>query len=295
MKKLTSLLLAVSMLVGMMAVPAMAAEDVKVYLFGEKLEFDVPAQIVNGRTLVPVRKIFEELGYKVDWDKDTRTATAVSTERTIRITIDELVMYVNDEPKELDVPACIIDGRTLVPARAISEASGYKVDWDGDTRSVLITKPEANNPTTTQPAEAPSTLGKTPFEILRDTVVAGKSSGSRYYVLGDIVYWPNGADGECFAIKVSEPVDGAKAVMELRIYPEKKNPFVWFSYIYNNNTMIGLTADYVDGKYAETTNSFPDEMYGEAIDRLNLILENCVEKSIKEACGLSLADFGITY
>ena len=140
MKKFTSLLLAFLLLAGMMAVPAMAAEDVKVYLFGEKLEFDVPAQIVNGRTMVPVRKIFESLGYTVEWDKNTKTATATGTERTIRITIGENAMYVNDEAKALDVPACIIHSRTLVPARAIAEASGYNVDWDGDTRSVFITE-----------------------------------------------------------------------------------------------------------------------------------------------------------
>lgn len=140
MKKLTAFLLALLMLVGMMTVPVLAAEDIKVYLFGEKLEFDVPAQIVNGRTLVPMRKIFESLGYTVDWDKSSKTAIAVSADRTIRITIDSYTMYVNEETKALDVPACIIDGRTMVPARAISEASGYKVDWDKNTKSVLITK-----------------------------------------------------------------------------------------------------------------------------------------------------------
>ena len=146
MKKLTSLLLVLLMLIGMLVIPASAADEVSVYLFGEKLEFDVPAQIVNGRTLVPVRKIFEELGYKVDWDNDTRTAIAVSEERTIRITENSYTMYVNDEAKTLDVAPCIIKGRTMVPARAISEASGYKVDWDNDTRSVLITKPvESDN------------------------------------------------------------------------------------------------------------------------------------------------------
>lgn len=139
MKKLISLALAVLLLVGMMITPVLAAKEVSVYLLGEKLSFDVPPQIINGRTLVPMRKIFESLGYYVDWDKDTKTAIAVREDMTIRITENSYTMYVNSEAKTLDVAPCIVNGRTMVPARAISESSGYKVDWDNDTRSVLIT------------------------------------------------------------------------------------------------------------------------------------------------------------
>ena len=139
MKKLISLALAVLLLMGMMVTPVLAAKEVSVYLFGEKLSFDVPPQIINGRTLVPMRVIFESLGYTVDWDKDTRTATAVREDMTIRITENSYTMYVNGVAKTLDVPPCIVEGRTMVPARAISESSGYKVDWDNDTRAVLIT------------------------------------------------------------------------------------------------------------------------------------------------------------
>lgn len=139
MKKLISLALAVLLLVGMIITPVLAAKEVSVYLLGEKLSFDVPPQIINGRTLVPMRKIFESLGYYVDWDKDTRTAIAVREDMTIRITENSYTMYVNGEAKTLDVAPFIVNGRTMVPARAISESSGYKVDWDNDTRSVLIT------------------------------------------------------------------------------------------------------------------------------------------------------------
>ncbi len=139
MKKLISLSLALLMLVGMMIIPVSAAKEVSVYLFGEKLLFDVPPQIINGRTLVPMRKIFESLGATVDWNGDTKTATSVREDKTIILTIDSYTMYVNGKPVTLDVAPCIIDGRTLVPARAISESFDLKVDWDNDTRSVLIT------------------------------------------------------------------------------------------------------------------------------------------------------------
>lgn len=139
MKKFLSLTLAVLMLVGMMVMPASAQQEVSVYLLGERLSFDVPPQIINGRTLVPMRVIFEELGATVEWDGTTRTATSVREDKTIILTIDSYTMYVNGKPVTLDVAPCIIDGRTLVPARAVSESFDLKVDWDGDTRSVLIT------------------------------------------------------------------------------------------------------------------------------------------------------------
>ena len=47
-------------------------------------------------------------------------------------------MKVNSEIKTLDVPAMIVGGRTMVPARAIAEAFGCTVGWDGENRVVTI-------------------------------------------------------------------------------------------------------------------------------------------------------------
>lgn len=49
-------------------------------------------------------------------------------------------MYVNGDVKVLDVPSKLINSRTLVPVRAISEAFGCKVDWIQDTQTVSITQ-----------------------------------------------------------------------------------------------------------------------------------------------------------
>ncbi len=116
---------------------------ITVFLNGEQLAFDVEPTLENGRTLVPMRVIFEALGATVDWDNDTFTAIAVKDDLTIKITIDDMKLYKNDEVIELDVPARLIDGRTLVPARAVSEGMGAKVDWDNENRKVIITTEEA--------------------------------------------------------------------------------------------------------------------------------------------------------
>ena len=100
--------------------------------------FDVKPLIKDGRTLVPVRGIFEALGASVSWDGETSTATAEKGDVVVSIKIGNEEMKVNDEIKILDVPAEIIDGRTLVPVRAVSEAFKCEVSWDGDTQAVII-------------------------------------------------------------------------------------------------------------------------------------------------------------
>lgn len=111
-----------------------------VTLDGKKIQFDVPAQIISDRTLVPLRAIFEALGATVDWDSSTQTVTSSKNNTVIKVTIGNNIMKKNNENIELDVPAQIISDRTLVPARAVAEAFGCNVDWDSETKTVIITQ-----------------------------------------------------------------------------------------------------------------------------------------------------------
>ncbi len=120
---------------------AFASEnDVIVNLDGEELAFDVNPIIENGRTMVPFRKIFEELGCSVSYlnDEDGMLVSAWHGSDLIRLRIGEYSMTVNGETKELEVAPEIIDSRTLVPLRAVSEALECNVKWNGDTRTVDI-------------------------------------------------------------------------------------------------------------------------------------------------------------
>ena len=120
-------------------IPAMAEETpVTVMVDGEYVKFDVQPTIKEGRTLVPVRAIFEALGAEVDWNGDTRTAVSSKGDTKVSVQIDNSVMKVNDADVVLDVPAQLIDNRTLVPVRAISEAYDCYVDWNGDKRTVIV-------------------------------------------------------------------------------------------------------------------------------------------------------------
>lgn len=132
MKKKTLAFLLVLMLL------TSTAGAVDLYVDATKIETDTPPTIVDGRTLVPVRAIFEAIGATVTWDASTRTVTGVREDITVNIQIDNTTAYVNGEPRVLDVPAQLINDRTMVPARFIAESMGCEVTWDGKTNTVGV-------------------------------------------------------------------------------------------------------------------------------------------------------------
>lgn len=115
--------------------------EILIYVGSQRLAADVPPEVRSGRTLVPLRAIFEELGAEVTWDGASRMVTAVKGGVTVRLQIDNPVATVNGTERPLDQPPVISNGRTLVPVRFVSEALGARVEWEAHTRAVLITPP----------------------------------------------------------------------------------------------------------------------------------------------------------
>jgi len=122
---------------------AEAATAIKVEIDGDLIRFDQGAVSINGRTLVPMRTIFEELESTVQWNAKTKSITAVRGTKKIGLVIGSKTATVNGQKIALDVPPQIINGRTLVPLRFISEALGAKVDWNNQTKTVSITTYDA--------------------------------------------------------------------------------------------------------------------------------------------------------
>ncbi|MBA1335031.1 MAG: hypothetical protein HPY66_0653 [Firmicutes bacterium] len=120
-------------------------QGVKVFVDGKKPEFDVPPVIRDGRTLIPVRAVVSSMGAEVDWDPEEKIVTIVKDGKTITLKIDSQEVYVDGEPFTLDVPATIIDGRTLVPGRFVSEAFNALVHWIGDYEMVVIDQSNDNS------------------------------------------------------------------------------------------------------------------------------------------------------
>lgn len=127
------------------SVTVSATDDAKVLVNGEYIEMDQKPIFKDDRILIPVRAVGEALKCKVDWDYDTQTVTLNSGATEIKITIGETKMNkINisrnpiDIPIELEVPAFIENGRTMLPLRAVSEALFLDVNWNEEERTVVI-------------------------------------------------------------------------------------------------------------------------------------------------------------
>lgn len=124
---------------------------IKVQLDGRMLAFDQPPLIVDGRTLVPFRSVFEAMGANVKYIADTKTVIANKTVTTITLKIGSTKAQVDDRTVELDVAARVENGRTMVPLRFVGEAMGYEVVWDGDAKTIKInTAPKTGTVTPTE-------------------------------------------------------------------------------------------------------------------------------------------------
>lgn len=122
------------LLLGSIPLSAYAAEKpVHVYFNDELIEFDVAEPVIkNGRTLVPFRKLFETLGFTVEWEPSARKAIGTKEGLAIELTIDSTTAKVNGKSVKLDVPAQIMKESTMVPLRFVSENSGYFVAFSNE-------------------------------------------------------------------------------------------------------------------------------------------------------------------
>lgn len=101
-------------------------------------KFDTPPVIKQGRTLIPVRAITEGLGANVTWNGEERKVTVSKGDIEIIFQLEDGKVFVDGEEKVIDVPAQIMNNRTIVPLRFIAEELGLKVDYDGDTGTIEI-------------------------------------------------------------------------------------------------------------------------------------------------------------
>lgn len=114
-----------------------STEQIRVKLNGENIDFDQPPIIKDDRTLVPMRAIFEAMGCEVIWDDGTIDVWRYGR-NIMTLRIDDHEMWLPSGNVILDVPPQIVNDRTLVPVRAISESMGARVEWDGDSQMVKI-------------------------------------------------------------------------------------------------------------------------------------------------------------
>lgn len=109
---------------------------------GDKvMTLDVPPFVQNGRTLVPLRFIGEQLGASIAWDQAEQRVTYTRGATIIQLWIGRAEALVDGKAFPLDVPPQIVNGRTVVPARFVAQALGATIEWNGETSEVTITAP----------------------------------------------------------------------------------------------------------------------------------------------------------
>ncbi len=141
MKKVLAVLLKLILLIPVTIVFAEefeAENNIKVFLDDTQIVFDVSPRIVNDRTMVPLRAIFEALGATVEWDNATQTITAYNSQYKIRARIGEYDLDINNISIKMDTTPIVINGRTLVPVRFISSAFNCDVNWIEQSQTVII-------------------------------------------------------------------------------------------------------------------------------------------------------------
>lgn len=121
---------------------------------GKILKSDFSPYISSGRTFVPIRELVEGLGAEVKWDNLEKSALIKFEKKEIKLKIDSKVSYISgkkiilnessipklakyNEPKE--------ETKTMVPLRFVSEALGYKVDWNSEENLAVITTEKAKD------------------------------------------------------------------------------------------------------------------------------------------------------
>ncbi|MGN1318204.1 MAG: copper amine oxidase N-terminal domain-containing protein [Lachnospirales bacterium] len=157
MKRLFAFLIATVMTITSASFMVMADEKINLVVNGAKVDFsgDQEPVIENGRTLVPFRAVFEKMGAKVEWFSEIQLCEATYGEVTVGIYIGDTKVILGEGAEiESDVPAKIINGRTMVPLRILSESIGAEVNWDSESRTVTVNTPEISG-------EAPESVNYT--------------------------------------------------------------------------------------------------------------------------------------
>lgn len=117
------------------------SNPVNVKVYDQYIDFSSINQwpfIENGRTMVPLRAVFEVMNCNVRWEQSKSSAVVEYEGTTILIPANSSTAYINGTASTLDVAAMLVNDRIMVPLRFISEAIDKTVIWDDTNKTVLI-------------------------------------------------------------------------------------------------------------------------------------------------------------
>jgi len=127
---------------------AYAQDNIRIQVNGEEIIFNDQQPIIqDGRVLIPVRGVFDALGYDISWDSSEQRVSLTAQDGTVAsftiggtsITVISQTRMPRIQIITMDVPAQIINGNTMIPLRAVADAIGADVQWDGELSIAIIT------------------------------------------------------------------------------------------------------------------------------------------------------------
>lgn len=270
--------------------------------------------VLGGRTLLPIRFIAGELGAKVDWDGERSAASIYDDEHRVEIIIGEKYIEADGKNIALDVPATLMNGRTMVPVRAVADIFGKELFWD-DRGLIILSDKELDTvkhkKTIDRLAEFYSVLytkadfpkidGSTatyPLSIEMGRELLGLDEmGAKGFITHNTTHnaYVNLIDGKADIIFVTQPSPeelelAAQKGVELEVIPVCREGFVFL--VNENNPVEGLTSKQVQDIYQGSIKDWK-EVGGEkgqiiAYQRepnsgSQTIMENTVMKGLKMA------------
>ena len=134
-----------------------AANTVNILIKGEPVQFTDqtgrPFIDSNARTLVPMRIVMEKYGCTVDWEQESLSAIVKKGDVTVKVPTMQKFIMVNNVRQDTDTQPQNINGRIYLPVAAVLRAVGADVQWDDESRSVVVDgvgQSNVANPTGTQ-------------------------------------------------------------------------------------------------------------------------------------------------
>lgn len=138
MKRLLAIILSMCLVLSIFIPVSASHPEITLKYDGKVIKCDVPPVIREDRTLIPARALFEELGADITWNSAKKTVTIEYNEDVIVLTIGSKNATINKIKASMDVPALIVDDRTMIPVRFVAENLGFDVEWDAKNYIVNV-------------------------------------------------------------------------------------------------------------------------------------------------------------
>ncbi|MFE1242992.1 copper amine oxidase N-terminal domain-containing protein [Fictibacillus sp. NPDC058756] len=119
-----------------------AADNIKVQINGSLVDFDAQPFAEDGRVLVPLRGVAEEMGAEVNWYPATNGITIKNGMKYIHFKLNSKLVLNNGEDTIIDVAPAAKNGRAFLPLRFIGEQFGAEVKWSPKDQTAYIFKGE---------------------------------------------------------------------------------------------------------------------------------------------------------